>query len=76
MRVETHEAAGAGGVLKRFYSERELSVYSGFSVRTLQAWRLRNQGPPFKRLGGSIRYDLQQFDAWVSACDGGGGGRQ
>ncbi len=71
--------AGGSGALKRFYSEAELAAYAGLSTRTLQGWRLRNQGPPWKRLcaddkrkHGAIRYDIQQFDAWLAAQPGGG----
>ena len=77
------ENAGRGGVstLRRYVSERELSIYSGISVKTLQRWRLQqNVGPPWKRLAsdpqrnerGAIRYDLAAFDQWVTRCPGGG----
>ena len=69
----TRATAAAGGVSKRFYSERELSVYAGLSVRTLQGWRMRNLGPPFRKFCGSVRYDLGEFDAWAAAQPGGGG---
>lgn len=69
----TAATAGAGGVSKRFASEQELASHTGLSIRTLQSWRLRNQGPPFKKLCGAVRYDLEQFNAWVERCDGGGG---
>ena len=60
-------------VPKRFFSEQELSVYSGIRVRTLQGWRLRNQGPPWRKLCGSVRYDLQEFENWVLSQPSGGG---
>ena len=66
--------AGAGSVpiARRWVSERDLSMYSGIAVRTLQRWRLFDQGPPFRKLGGAVRYDLQAFDEWVENCPGGG----
>ncbi len=57
---------------RRFISERELSTYSGIAVRTLQNWRLRGYGPPYKKLGGAARYDILAFDAWANSCPGGG----
>jgi hypothetical protein len=54
-------------VPRRYLSERELHSYSGIAVRTFQNWRLRNMGPPFHKLCGSIKYDVQEFDAWVKA---------
>ena len=59
--------------MRRFLNERELAEYSGIAVRTLQRWRLyQDQGPPYKKLGGAVRYDLEAFHAWVEACPGGG----
>jgi hypothetical protein len=66
--------AGARSVPRRFYSEIELAAYAGLSIRTLQGWRLRNQGPPWRKLGGAVRYDLVAFDAWAASQPGGGGG--
>lgn len=58
---------------RRYVSERELAAYSGIAVRTLQRWRLYNQGPPYKKFGGMVRYDLAAFDAWAAQQPGGGG---
>jgi hypothetical protein len=58
---------------RRYLTELELSALSGYSPRTLQGWRLRDQGPPFKRVrGASIRYDLESFLQWMDAQPGGG----
>lgn len=67
--------AGAGGVSmqRRYVSERDLAAYSGIAVRTLQRWRLFNQGPPYRKFGGMVRYDLGVFDAWAAEQPGGGG---
>jgi predicted DNA-binding transcriptional regulator AlpA len=70
--VQTREQAGARSMSRRYLSERELAEYSGLAVRTLQKWRLFNEGPPFRKLGGAVRYALDQFDAWVAAQPGGG----
>ena len=63
---------GSGGLLRRFVSERELAIYAGVPARTLQGWRLRGQGPPYRKLCGSIRYGLAEFENWVQAQPGGG----
>ena len=60
-------------MVRRYLSERELAAYSGISARTLQGWRLHNQGPAWRKLGGAVRYDVQAFDAWIQAQPGGGG---
>ena len=64
--------AAPRGVQCRYLSERELAVYSGIAVRTLQRWRLLNQGPPYKKFRGAVRYDLAAFDEWVVNQPGGG----
>lgn len=35
------------------------------SVRTLQSWRLRSQGPPYVKAGRAIRYSLADLSAWI-----------
>jgi excisionase family DNA binding protein len=37
----------------------------GVSSRTLQAWRSRNEGPPFVRMGRTVRYRPQNLLAWI-----------
>ncbi len=69
----TRSDAGARGAPERRYlSEQELSVYAGLSTRTLQNWRLFNEGPPFRKLGRAVRYALDEFERWAAAQPGGG----
>ena len=35
------------------------------SIRTLQAWRCRGEGPPFVRVGRAIRYELTAIRDWL-----------
>jgi predicted DNA-binding transcriptional regulator AlpA len=51
----------------RILTERELAEIMSFSPRTLQAWRQRQAGPPFIRVGRSIRYSLLDVIAWMKA---------
>jgi hypothetical protein len=37
------------------------------SPRTLEKYRVEGGGPVFIRLKGSIRYQLEDLDAWVAA---------
>jgi hypothetical protein len=69
----TPTCVGAGSVSRRFYSERDLAVTLDVSVKTVQGWRFRNQGPPWKKLAGAVRYPVDAFEAWVQAQPGGGG---
>jgi predicted DNA-binding transcriptional regulator AlpA len=46
-------------------NESEAAEFLAVSVRTLQAWRTRDAGPPFVRLGRAIRYRLKDLIDWV-----------
>jgi hypothetical protein len=65
-----------GALLK----EGDVAAITGFSVRSIQDWRLRGRGPalPFVRIGRSIRYraeDVQRLiDSNVQAVPGAEGG--
>jgi predicted DNA-binding transcriptional regulator AlpA len=48
-------------------TEREAARLTCFSCRTLQAWRQRNSGPPFIKVGRSIRYSRSAVVAWMNA---------
>ncbi|MHB0979548.1 MAG: helix-turn-helix transcriptional regulator [Thermoleophilia bacterium] len=36
------------------------------SNKTLEQWRVKGGGPPFIKLGGGVRYDSAELEAWVS----------
>ena len=46
-------------------NESEAAKLLAVSARTLQAWRTKNAGPPFVRLGRAIRYRLKDLIEWV-----------
>jgi Helix-turn-helix domain len=37
-------------------NESQAAEFIGVSVRTLQAWRVRGGGPPYVKIGRSVRY--------------------
>lgn len=37
----------------------------GVSTQTLSYWRSRNEGPLSIKLGGSVRYPVAEFEAWL-----------
>jgi phage terminase Nu1 subunit (DNA packaging protein) len=55
-----------------FVNEHDLAAISGIAVRTLQSWRLRGIGPPWRRLGSAIRYNMIEFEQWVNRQPCGG----
>ncbi|HAU28676.1 MAG TPA: DNA-binding protein [Rhodospirillaceae bacterium] len=47
-------------------TEKEAAQLLGLSIRTLQAWRYRKEGPPFIKMSGrAIRYQRSDLIAWA-----------
>jgi hypothetical protein len=51
-----------------YLNEREAGTYLDISVRTLQTWRYRKQGPEYERVGDGpkarIRYPVAKLASW------------
>jgi predicted DNA-binding transcriptional regulator AlpA len=48
-------------------TEKQISRLMGFSVRTLQAWRVRGGGPRFVKISARcVRYRQDDLDSWVA----------
>lgn len=52
---------------RRLVDEHEAAALLGLSVKTLRRWRWAGRELPFVKLGGSVRYDLADIDAYVAA---------
>ncbi len=48
-------------------TEVQAATLLGFSVRTLQGWRLRGGGPRIIKVGRAVRYKRADLEAWVEA---------
>lgn len=48
-------------------NEKEAARFLSMSYRTLQSWRSAGEGPPYLKLGRSIRYRRGDLIAWVDA---------
>jgi excisionase family DNA binding protein len=46
---------------------REAAEYVGLSQHTLNQMRNEGRGPRFLKLGGAVRYDTKDLDAWIDA---------
>ena len=46
--------------------EDEVAGHLGIPKRTIQAWRLRGEGPPFFKLGRAVRYRCSDLEAWLA----------
>lgn len=45
-------------------NEMQAATFLGVSVRTLQAWRVRGSGPPYLKIGRSVRYQRRALAAF------------
>lgn len=46
------------------WTERQVAPHLGVTVRALQSWRLTGGGPPYVKIGRSVRYrpsDIKRF---------------
>lgn len=43
----------------------EAATYLNVSPRTLDTWRSKLKGPPYKKLGQLVRYSASDLSAWV-----------
>jgi excisionase family DNA binding protein len=52
-------------VQPRLVDEHEAASILGLSVKTLRRWRWAGREVPFIKLGGSVRYDLADLQAYI-----------
>ena len=48
-------------------STYEAARYLGISAGTMTNWRNRKEGPPYIKIGTSVRYRLEDLKAWIVA---------
>lgn len=53
-------------VSRRFVSEAEMAQLVAKSPATLKRLRAIGKAPPWYRIGGSVRYDLDQFEEFLA----------
>ncbi len=58
--LPVHEPA-----LDGLLSEGQVAAKLRVSKRTLQRWRKENKGPPWVKIGRTIYYDEDKFNAWI-----------
>lgn len=64
---ETFAASSLPAVQPVLLDEHEAANVLNVSVRTLQAWRFKRCGPPYAKLGRSVRYRRTDLAAWLDA---------
>ncbi len=66
--MEVHFGDGATRGVKKYHDEYFAADYLGLSTATLRRLRLKpniNNGPNFYRLGASVKYVIEDLDAWA-----------
>ncbi len=53
--------------LLKLVDERAAAAALGLSVRTLQAWRCRGNGPPYVKAGRAVRYNSAALMNWADS---------
>lgn len=46
-------------------SAAEAAEHLGVTVQTLATWRWKKLGPPYRKVGRGVRYDLTEVDQWT-----------
>ncbi len=64
-RTETQSTSAA-------WTDREVAKFLGVSLGTVRRWRLTKGGPPYFRIGSSIRYDPAKCEEWRQSHQAGG----
>ena len=54
-------------VAPEYLSPRQVSQLTGISVKTLEAMRGVRKGPPYFKVGGRVRYKLQDVREFIEA---------
>ena len=54
-------------ILGDYLTEKQLAAELNFSTRQLKRWRARGIGPPYTRIGRSVRYRIEGVRQWMIA---------
>ena len=62
--------------METFLNEIQLSEMLQVSLACLRRWRLRGEGPEYKKVGPLVRYRPEAIMQWVDGLPTGGNGRR
>jgi excisionase family DNA binding protein len=52
-------------IVKRLLKSKELAEVLGLEDNTLRIWRARAEGPPYYKVGSTVRYDEERVREWL-----------
>jgi hypothetical protein len=56
----------------KLWTDKQVAVFFNVSLASVRRWRLTGLGPPYYRVGASIRYDPKACSAWLESRKTGG----
>jgi len=59
------------GAYRPLLNEKQVAERLGVSVAFLRRRRMRNEGPPYKKLGFLCRYTVEGLEQWIASQHGG-----
>lgn len=68
MRSTTESAAAS----IQFLNDKQLSALLGVSTASVRRWRLLGLGPRYLKVGASVRYRVEDLEAWLASRPAGG----
>jgi predicted DNA-binding transcriptional regulator AlpA len=48
-----------------YLTARQVGLMTGFTAKSLEAMRARREGPPYFKVGNSVRYRVADVRAWI-----------
>lgn len=66
-RILSDLPRGRVPVTPEYLTASQVAQMTGFSTKALEAYRAKRIGPPFLKVGQSIRYRADDVRAWVEA---------
>jgi len=54
-------------VIPEYVSPSEASALTSIPLKTLEAMRSKRTGPPYVKIGSSVRYPLRDLRAWMQS---------
>ena len=53
--------------MRNLLTATEVAEALGLTIRTLEDWRYKGEGPPFLKIGHRVRYDAADLERWLAA---------
>lgn len=53
--------------VRRWARTRQAAKYAGYAPSTFEKMRVTGNGPPYRKVGRIVIYDLDETDAWLDS---------